>query len=86
LTALLSISPFQIRRNQTRARPIARGWTGAAVYDPASGVWLPTSRLRARQDDFPSATLLLNGKVLLAGGQTTDGEVLADAELYRSGR
>jgi hypothetical protein len=42
--------------------------------------------LRARQDDFPSATLLLNGKVLLAGGQTTDGEVLADAELYRSGR
>jgi hypothetical protein len=62
------------------------GWTGAAVYDPASGAWLPTSRLRARQDDFPSATLLLNGKVLLAGGQTTDGEVLADAELYRSGR
>ena len=36
----------------------------------------------ARQDD--TATLLANGKVLIAGGENTDTRTLSSAELYDS--
>jgi N-acetylneuraminic acid mutarotase/HEAT repeat protein len=70
---------------------IAGGHTGSAplsdteFYDPATGKWttgpaeadlLPTPRW------VHSATLLPNGKVLIAGGRRGYSDVLASAELY----
>jgi len=37
------------------------------LYDPASGTWSNTDDLETNRD-FPTATLLLSGKVLVAGG------------------
>jgi hypothetical protein len=52
----------------------------AELYDPASGTFSPTSSMtEARYEPF-SATLLRNGKVLVAGGYR-DG-LLSSAELY----
>jgi N-acetylneuraminic acid mutarotase len=63
---------------------IRQGWTGAAIYDPANGTWLRASRLRVLQEYSSTATLLLDGRVFLAGGGTYDGQILADCELYLS--
>jgi hypothetical protein len=52
----------------------------AEIYDPASGTWSATGRL-AEGRTRPSATLLLNGLVLVAGGQGDQG-TLASSELY----
>jgi hypothetical protein len=55
----------------------------AELYDPASGLFSPTGSLGPREDH--TATLLPNGKVLVAGGYFEDGEAsatLASAELY----
>ncbi|MEX0630167.1 MAG: kelch repeat-containing protein [Chloroflexota bacterium] len=55
----------------------------AELYDPASGTWIPTGNMvQARVYD--TATLLLDGRVLVAGGSSsgTLGEALASAELY----
>jgi hypothetical protein len=52
----------------------------AELYDPATGVWTATDNLDTPRA-YHSATLLPNGKVLVAGGH--DGSVtLASAELY----
>ena len=61
----------------------------AELYDPAAnsgaGAWTPTGSLATARLQH-TATLLLNGKVLVVGGQTsTNGNVsniLASAELY----
>jgi N-acetylneuraminic acid mutarotase len=50
------------------------------LYDPATGQWSRTGSL-ATARDYQSATLLANGKVLVAGGFTTSGTA-ASAELY----
>jgi N-acetylneuraminic acid mutarotase len=51
----------------------------AELYDPSSGTWMGTDSLTtARQ--FHTATLLPNGKVLVAGG--INGSALPSAELY----
>jgi N-acetylneuraminic acid mutarotase len=64
-------------------------WVDAELYDPATGTWSVTAR-----PSFPSgygtgytATLLQNGKVLVAGGKIEDDppilfDPLADAQLY----
>lgn len=72
---------------------IAGGWSedpntpvlaSAELYDPASGTFVPAGSMttpRAGQ----SATLLSDGRVLIAGGQTENNNVfsaLATAELY----
>ena len=52
----------------------------AELYDPASGTWTATGSL-ATARDYHTATLLPNGKVLVAGG-VDNTDVLASAELY----
>ena len=52
----------------------------AELYDPASGTWSATGSLTTARCR-PTATLLPNGKVLVAGGAGTSG-ILASAELY----
>ncbi|PYU18576.1 MAG: hypothetical protein DMG30_27290, partial [Acidobacteria bacterium] len=49
------------------------------MYDPASGTWTATASLNTGRD-LHTATLLPNGKVLVAGG--SNGAALASAQLY----
>ena len=56
----------------------------AELYDPATGSWSLAGNLPIPRESH-TATLLANGKVLVAGGINRtqfDTEVLADAELY----
>ena len=57
-------------------------WPAPSSIDPAPGVWSPTGSLTTARY-YHTATLLPNGKVLVAGGYhgTSDGP-LASAELY----
>jgi N-acetylneuraminic acid mutarotase len=51
------------------------------IYDPATDSWSPAaSMLSARSD--PSATVLPDGRVLVAGGDTNVNATLASAEIY----
>jgi Galactose oxidase, central domain/Dockerin type I domain len=52
----------------------------AELYDPATGTWTATGSLATGRWNH-TATLLPNGKVLVAGGQGDTGS-LASAELY----
>lgn len=56
---------------------------GAGLYDSATGVFSGTGNMKANRGDH-TATLLANGKVLIAGGADQDptGTGLASAELY----
>jgi hypothetical protein len=58
--------------------------SSAELYDPASGTWNSTSNLSTERSSA-TATLLPNGKVLVAGGQTTNGPIVSSAELYDVG-
>jgi len=55
--------------------------TSAEVFNPLTGTWSATSSLGTGRSGH-TATLLTNGKVLVAGGQGTNGSMLAGAELY----
>jgi hypothetical protein len=59
------------------------GATGAAeVYDPARNQWTPAAGMATARFGH-TATLLPNGKVLVAGGSSNNGDVvIADVELY----
>jgi hypothetical protein len=66
-------------------------WDGAQVYDPATGTWTATGRMAAtgKKNEArygASATLLPDGKVLLAGGMSfsyaNDYGRLDSAEVY----
>ena len=54
--------------------------SNADACDPATGIWTPTSPLSIGHD-MHTATLLPDGKVLVAGGNGTNG-VLSIAQLY----
>ncbi len=66
---------------------IAGGWVGmggtdsAELYDPATGRFSVIAKMTARRGR-PSATLLANGDVLLAGGETRDNKAVATAEVF----
>ena len=55
--------------------------TSTELYDPASGVWTATGSLVTGRENH-TATLLPNGKVLVAGGLNGMTGALASAELY----
>jgi hypothetical protein len=53
----------------------------ADLYDPATNTWSAAGSTSVGRSQ-PTATLLLSGKVLVAGGQDSGGIGLASAELY----
>lgn len=53
----------------------------AELYDPSSGQWSDTGSLHTARN-FHNAVLLMNGKVLVAGGGGADKAGLRSAELY----
>ena len=60
------------------------GWLRSAeLYDPAAGSWSAAGTL-ATERTFHTATLLPNGKVLVAVGQGNSNTFLRSAELYDS--
>jgi hypothetical protein len=64
----------------------AGGGTAAELYDPDSGTFSATGTTIGPQydDGLPTATLLMNGKVLVAGGASVVDETPTGAELYGS--
>jgi len=67
---------------------IAGGWVGlggtdsAELYDPATGKFTPIAVKMTTPRGRPSATLLANDDVLIAGGEVRDNESLATAEIF----
>ncbi|MBZ5722896.1 MAG: hypothetical protein LAO03_21355 [Acidobacteriia bacterium] len=57
------------------------GSATAELYDPAAGLFSSTGNMTAPRVG-QTATLLANGKVLVAGGWTTTSSPIASAELY----
>jgi N-acetylneuraminic acid mutarotase len=55
--------------------------TAAELYNPATGKWSSTGAMRAARMAM-SATVLPDGKVLIAGGQTAASDALGSSELY----
>jgi hypothetical protein len=51
------------------------------LYDPASGTWSATGSMTAAREWGQTATLLLDGRVLIAGGSGSAG-IMASAEIY----
>jgi hypothetical protein len=67
---------------------IAGGWVGdggtdsAELYDPATGKFTVIAKMTSRRGR-PSATLLPNGDVLIAGGEERNNVSLASAEIFQ---
>jgi hypothetical protein len=53
----------------------------AELYDPATGTFSPTGLMTTARN-LHTATLLLDGRVLITGGSDTFGHAVATAELY----
>jgi len=54
---------------------------GAEIYDPSTGKWTATGSMKAARGNL-TATLLPNGRVLVAGGINAANNPLGSAELY----
>jgi hypothetical protein len=61
--------------------PAATALATAELYDPASGTWTATGSLATARGAH-TATLLPNGKVLVAGGNDQNNNYFTSAELY----
>src|SRR4051812_43746566 len=59
----------------------ANSLSSAEVYDPATGTFSSTGGMSATRR-YHTATLLPDGRVLIAGGTRTRNDALATAELY----
>jgi N-acetylneuraminic acid mutarotase len=59
------------------------GLNTGEVYDPATNTWTPVANtMSSARGSRPVATLLLNGKVLVAGGSDAVGAPVATADIY----
>jgi hypothetical protein len=58
-------------------------WASAEVYDPATGMWTPTSSMHDGRYGH-TETPIAGGRVLVAGGGQRADPPLASAELYDS--
>lgn len=56
--------------------------TSAELYDVATGEWTETGSMRSPRLSGHSATLLLDGRVLVAGGRSSADRPQSSAELY----
>jgi Galactose oxidase, central domain len=79
-----SLDEFAVRPTSTESRAVRRsgraGWPPSPeLFDPATGTWTTNGALTTPRRNH-TATLLPNGKVLIAGGFA--GKYLARAELY----
>ncbi|HKI26818.1 MAG TPA: kelch repeat-containing protein [Candidatus Sulfotelmatobacter sp.] len=63
-------------------RVLTKATTVAELYNPATGNFSATGNLKTARSSH-TATLLGNGKVLVAGGVDVNGNALASAELYQ---
>jgi Kelch motif/Galactose oxidase, central domain len=52
------------------------------LYDPVKGTFTTITATMVNPRYYHTATLLASGKVLLAGGQGTAGQILPDTEIY----
>jgi len=78
---VLIIGGFTFSNGFRQAEPLA----SAEVYDPKTGTFGPTGPMTTARE-YSSATLLSDGRVLVAGGFTLSngqGEATASAELYQ---
>ena len=61
--------------------PVGRYLASAELYDPATGTFSPTGSMSSTRED-QTATLLSDGRVLIAGGDDAGSHAVASAELY----
>jgi hypothetical protein len=62
-------------------RVLVAGLKGAQIYDPASGAWSATSNMTIPRY-YASATVLADGRVIVAGGDIWPDDTDASAELF----
>ena len=79
---VLVVGGTSLTSDQVSTVPLDSVLASAEIYDPTTGFWTPTGSMgQARQKH--TATLLANGKVLVAGGDNYFGGVLpTTAEVY----
>ena len=56
--------------------------SAAETYDPATGLWTPTTAMLDAREPKRTATALANGTVLVSGGYNSSGGYLTGAELF----
>jgi hypothetical protein len=64
--------------------PEAVHFSNAELYDPVTGTWMAIDAMAVARDGH-TATLLPDGRVLIAGGEARGGASIDVAELYQPG-